>query len=62
MLLAAECKIEQGQPLATSATTESRELGYVRKLYSLIYVLLSLHYCRQRASYRKVLVIEGLGS
>jgi hypothetical protein len=39
--LAAECKAEQGRPIANRATTEPRELGCVYKLYSTLCLLLS---------------------
>jgi hypothetical protein len=40
--LAVECKVEQGRPAANKATIEPRELGYVHKLHSTLYLLLSM--------------------
>jgi hypothetical protein len=41
--LAIECKVEQGRPVTTRATIEPRELGYICKLHSTLYILLSIH-------------------
>jgi hypothetical protein len=40
-VLAIEYKVEQSRPTANRVTIEPRELGYVRKLYSMLCLLLS---------------------